>query len=171
MPKTKFNKWIIKANKDRGFYRPKSGERHLTIKYAIFQSAAYADLSFSARVVLFDWIRLYFDKSGWESTTAVEEKGIRYSFEVCDVPCINDNTFFRARAEVVAHGFFDKRDDLKSLVPCSPNVFTPSEKWKDFPSTAKYDRWKQSRDKRLKKTKNNRAKAIEWLEEHRDENK
>lgn len=162
----------IKANKGRGFFRPGSGELSLKIRYDLLQSAAYVTLPFSAQLVVIDWIRFYYEKSHWETIDIEDLGGFEYCFAVCNVLRLSENSFLRARKQIVQHGFFSTPPEIQTHEPCSATVFVPSSAWEKYKPTAAekaaLQRWQRSRQTRLERSKSNRKKALTALEAFRE---
>lgn len=159
-------KYSIKANGGNGFFRTRPGERKVQFSYQVWNSPAFATLSFSARLVLIDWIRFYFEASSWESQD-LTDIGFEYTFAVCHVEGLNENTFLLARKEIAAHGFFSAPPELQSGRVCSATIFIPSSEWKRYKLTAEelaeQKRSETVRTKRLERGRRNRRQVLARL--------
>ena len=114
--KSKFEKWTITANNGLGFFRPRSGERTIKIGCELWESPAYATLSFSARLLLLDWIRHYYELSSWESRD-ITDIGFEFAYAVCHIDGLSESTFLKARKEIVNTAFSLRRLRCSATVP------------------------------------------------------
>lgn len=109
-------------------------------------SAAYRALSPSEKLILADFIRKHYRVSSGDKNDICKTG---FAFTVLDtLEAVDSKTFYRARARIVAAGFFDRRPDLKKLTPASPDAFTPSTRWREYSPDAATARRIESRDGR-----------------------
>ena len=128
-----------------GSNRPKNGparykkrvEHYYGDGYGVFvrdelrDSDAYLVLSFSARVVLIDMLRVYIKASQNEKIN-IRDVGFEYTFAMCRER-ISINSFGNSRKEVCRVGFFEMDSNLTLF--SYTNRYAPSIRWKSYKAT------------------------------------
>ena len=125
-----FGGWGVKPGK-RGNIRGTFGAgKGVYLSDELRGSAAFQSLTSVEKWILADFVRKHYRVSGGDKTD-IGHIGfpftIKDAMELCDA-----KTFYRARARIVAVGFFDARPDLKKVMPGAWDMFTPSRRWRDF---------------------------------------
>lgn len=93
-------------------------------------STAYKLLTPNEKLVLIDMIRRYYLKSGGDKTS-LKGTGFTYIFADC-MEGVDSKTFHCARRRLCEVGFFARTDNLKLIMPASPDVFEESIQWKSY---------------------------------------
>jgi len=153
MPRSRNTKRMNTFGAGRGCY----------ITNAVRESDAYQCLSPSAKLVLLDFIRVYYHKSRGDSIS-IRGDGFQFTYLDC-IEGMDHKTFVNGRRQVCEHGFFTKDASLKALIPGAADIYIPSSDWMRYKPTdsesARLDTQRRRRRNTLERSHQRKRKFIQ----------